>query len=237
MYSTIRNMEYFGIFFSQAIMFGILIAIFSKRYIATCVFILILQLFFLVVYKLFMLLPIDRIKKWLAGNIMTEEQEAELDELHKELIELYRRKSQKAPLLQRQGVRRFETEEDEELNSELQKVIQNIKIIKGIDRVNNADDDNLLDHQDTHKLEQTDNMMKMMQLNMSKLLKQKESKIILKMGAQLSELEQQKLEEKHRSQDEFLKLVYAHPVEVFKYQWPRFFEKVSLDTKLKTYHQ
>ena len=53
----IIGLKYFAIGFSQIIMFGILIVIFSKEYIRACIFIVILQVLALVLSKLIELPP------------------------------------------------------------------------------------------------------------------------------------------------------------------------------------
>ena len=70
-------MQYLGIAISQLIMFGILIAIFSKSYIYQCIFIVICQLIFLILYKVVDYCPIEIFKKWLAKDFITEEEEEE----------------------------------------------------------------------------------------------------------------------------------------------------------------
>lgn len=79
----IIGLKYFAIGFSQTIMFGILILIFSDKYIPACVFIVILQVLALFLSKLIGFLPIEGFKQWLASDYMNEEEEEEMQETKK----------------------------------------------------------------------------------------------------------------------------------------------------------
>lgn len=82
----ILGLKYFAIGFSQVIMFGILIVIFGQEYIIACIFIVVLQLFALVLSKLIDFLPMDRFKAWLASDFMSEQEEDELKKQKEERI-------------------------------------------------------------------------------------------------------------------------------------------------------
>ena len=60
-------------------MFGILIAMFGRSYSYQCFFITFMQILFLTFYKLFDYLPIDILKRWLAKDFMTEQEEQDLE--------------------------------------------------------------------------------------------------------------------------------------------------------------
>jgi hypothetical protein len=71
---------YTGIVFSQTIMFYILNNVFNQRYWATCIFIVALQLFFLILKPLLAYLPVESIKVWMAKDYLTQEDEKRLEQ-------------------------------------------------------------------------------------------------------------------------------------------------------------
>jgi len=61
-------------------MFGILILMFSNKYLKACIFIVVLQLLFLVLFQIIQYLPVELFKKWLASDYMSEEDEEKMVE-------------------------------------------------------------------------------------------------------------------------------------------------------------
>jgi hypothetical protein len=72
LYKRVVSLQYFCIFFSQLVMFGIFNIIFSSKYLPTCIFILVLQAVLLGLYRLFPYLPIAAIKRYLSKGFMDE---------------------------------------------------------------------------------------------------------------------------------------------------------------------
>ena len=73
---------------------------FSNKYLKACIFIVILQFSFLVLSQIIQYLPIETLKKWLASDYMSEEDEEAMVEKQRKRIEEYRAKSLKENLLQ-----------------------------------------------------------------------------------------------------------------------------------------
>ena len=92
LYSRIIFLQYLGITFSQVIMFGILIAMFGNKYLKACVFIVILQLVFLFIFKIVDYLPINQVKEFLAKDYMDEEDEKQMMLDKKRKIEALKKK-------------------------------------------------------------------------------------------------------------------------------------------------
>lgn len=78
LYTYIIALQYIGISVSQLIMFGILILMFSNKYLKACIFIVILQLLFLIMFQITQYLPVDKFKTWLASDYMSEEDEEKM---------------------------------------------------------------------------------------------------------------------------------------------------------------
>ena len=78
LYHYIIYLQYIGISFSQLCMFGILISMFSNKYLKACCFIVILQLAFLFINQVIKYLPIDKLKEWLAEDYMSEDEEKDM---------------------------------------------------------------------------------------------------------------------------------------------------------------
>ena len=78
-------------------MFGILIAMFSNKYLKACVFIVILQLVFLFINKIVDYLPIEYVKRQLSKDYMSEQEEKQMIIDQQNKIDDYKRFKNKTP--------------------------------------------------------------------------------------------------------------------------------------------
>ena len=86
LYKNIINYQLFGMWFSEIIMFGILIAVFGQKYIFMCIIFMGIQITFFIIKTLGQYVKIDKFKKWLASNYATIEEEREFLDQYRHLL-------------------------------------------------------------------------------------------------------------------------------------------------------